>query len=74
MTPRYGYAVWCGVTKLNTCTTHFGSTAGLPVTLLKPTHSNGCNFSCNISELGGVVKWPTKMDEILGAILVNQVG
>jgi hypothetical protein len=37
-------------------------------------HSNGCNFWCDIGESGGVLKWTTKMGNILGAILVNQVG
>ncbi len=50
-------------------------------------HQNGCNFSCNIGELGGVfewltkigelgrvIQWPTQMGQIFGAILVNQVG
>jgi len=37
-------------------------------------HQNGCNFSCNIGELGGVFEWLTKIGEILGAILVNWVG
>ena len=37
-------------------------------------HSNGCNFRCNIDELGGVIQWPTHIGVILGAILVNQVG
>jgi hypothetical protein len=37
-------------------------------------HSNGCDFGCDICKLGGVCKWPTKMGEILVAILVNHVG
>jgi len=35
------------------------------------THSNGCDFGCNIGQSGGVFMWPTQMDDILGAILVN---
>jgi len=37
-------------------------------------NSNGCDFQCNIGELCGVFKLPTKMGDILGAILVNCVG
>ena len=37
-------------------------------------HQNGCNFSCNIGEVGRVIQWPTQMGQIFGAILVNQVG
>ena len=37
------------------------------------THSNGCNFRCDIYDSGGVFVWPTQMGEILGAILVNWV-
>jgi hypothetical protein len=29
---------------------------------------------CNMDESSGVFEWPTKMSEILFAILVNQVG
>jgi hypothetical protein len=29
---------------------------------------------CNMGESSGVFEWPTKMGEILFAILVNQVG
>jgi hypothetical protein len=28
----------------------------------------------NIDELGGMFQWPTQVVELLGAILVNQVG
>ena len=34
------------------------------------THSNGCD----IGQSGGVFMWPTQMDDILSAILVNWVG
>ena len=37
-------------------------------------HYNGCHSGCDIGQLGGVFKWPTKMGEILGEILVNQTG
>jgi hypothetical protein len=37
-------------------------------------HSKGWDFGCNVGELGGVFKWPTKMSGILSAILVNQMG
>jgi hypothetical protein len=29
---------------------------------------------CDMGELGGVIMWPIQMGEILGAILVNNVG
>jgi hypothetical protein len=35
---------------------------------------NVWDFACIISELGGVFKWPMKMLEIVGAILVNWEG
>jgi hypothetical protein len=34
-------------------------------------HSNVWDFGCDIGELAGVFKWPTKMGDILGAIWVN---
>lgn len=37
-------------------------------------YSNGCDFWCDIGESDGVSMWPIKMGEILGAILMNQVG
>ena len=37
-------------------------------------HSSGQDFGCNSGESGGVFKWPTQVIEILGAILVSQVG
>jgi hypothetical protein len=36
--------------------------------------SNGCNCGCNMGESSGIIKWPTKMGEVLGTIWVNQVG
>ena len=35
---------------------------------------NVWDFACIISELGGVFKWPMKMLEIVGALLVNWGG
>jgi hypothetical protein len=35
---------------------------------------NVWDFGCIIIELGGVFKWPMKMLEIVGAILVNWEG
>ncbi len=37
-------------------------------------HSNGCNFRCNIDELGGVIQWPTHIGGMLSVIHVNCVG
>ena len=40
------------------------------------THSNGCNFRCDIYDSCGVFVWPTQMGEILGAITMwpSQIG
>ena len=37
-------------------------------------HSNQWDFGCRISELGGVIRWPTQMGVTFSAILVNCAG
>jgi len=35
------------------------------------SHSDGCNFGCDIGKLGQVIIWPTQVGAVVGAILVN---